>query len=233
MTFNETVSLGVIEKPPGTGNHIILLYDDEQTLISAFSSYYAEGIRRGDICEMAFFMPGLEKKITMEIQKTGLETCDIEKSLSFLHFEEAYFTGKKFTPQKVFGMIDSQLAGLEPGNMLRAGGEMGWVSHELFGEVCSYEKGLSERYGEKNLLIMCAYDSRRMNLSQIIHMVQSHMLILFRENDSWKVSETVERNLYEKKISELEDLKKLAVGRELKMIELKKEIEELKDKKPE
>lgn len=233
MSGKDNVSLGVIDKPGGTGKHVILLYDDEPTLIDAFSSYYAKGVMDGDRCILTFFANGFDKKLKSEIKKRhGVDDCAIEKLFTSVFFRDAYFTGNDFDMKKVFGIVESEISRLASCQMLRAGGEMGWVSTENFEDVCCYEKSLTERYGAENTLIMCAYDSRKLKLSQMIQMIQSHVLILFREGKTWKVSETVERELYEKKINELEDFKNLAVGRELKMIELKKEIEHLKEDIP-
>ena len=208
------------------GSHIIFLYQAKSELLDVLSDYFIEGLKNNNACLMVIPSDNLADEINGEIgRKDILNKEQLKEKLVFIKHKKFYFSNGKFDPNKVFEMIDKQLD--KNISMIRSAGDCSWVDKAIFNDFYQYEVALTERYNSKNILLLCAYFSKQLEIEQIIKLIQSHMLILFKEGASWKISETVERKIYDQKIEELEKFTKFAVGRELKMTELKKKIEQL------
>ena len=210
-----------------TGSHVVLLYQDESELVDVLSDYFSEGIKNNNSCVMVCQNEDLQNKIITKIEnKNVLSKKQIIEKLVFIKSKEFYFSKNKFNADTIYKKIDEDIAKNTLCG-LRAASDMSWVNNNNFNEVHQYEKELSSRYHTENIILLCAYPSKDMNTLQIIKTLQSHTLILFKEDGVWKISHAVERKIFENKIEELEQFTKHAVNRELRMIELKATINKL------
>jgi hypothetical protein len=210
-----------------TGSHIVLLYQDEPELIEVLSEYFSEGINNSNSCVMVCQSDDLKNKIIARIEsKNVLPKKEIMEKLVFIKSKEFYFSKNKFNADTIYKKIDEYIA-KNSLNGLRAASDTSWINNSNFNDVYQYEKELSPRYHAENILLLCAYPSKEMNTLQIIKTIQSHSLILFKEEGVWKISHAVEKKIFENKIEELEQFTKHAVNRELRMIELKATITKL------
>jgi hypothetical protein len=224
-----SVPLGIVDKKINAGTHITLIYENDSILSEAFLSYFEAGLKNHETCIMTYADERLEDDLKRSLEeKLGLERRIMDSNFISIHYKEFYFKGDEIAPEKVYETLDEKLNSVRDFSSIRTAGQMNWVRGDYFDMICNYEESLTERYNKDKILILCAYDARKLSTSQIIKMIQSHMLILFKEGDSWKLSETVERNISDQKIAELEKFTRFAIGRENRISELKKQIEDLK-----
>ncbi|HLG24017.1 MAG TPA: MEDS domain-containing protein [Candidatus Nanoarchaeia archaeon] len=226
MPQQSQVLLGQHDLRVENGSHIILLYQDKSELLEFLLNYYVEGLKKNDLCFMVNATEQIVKEIRQNAERVGISAQRFQDNMVFLDYKDLYFNGGKFDAGRVYKKID-ELIRKNPSRRIRTCGDMTWFDSSNFNDLDRYETGLSERYNSNNLVLMCAYFSSQLTVEQIIKIIQSHTKIVFKEKGTWKVSETVERKIYEEKIEELEKFSKITVDRELKMIELKNKIAEL------
>jgi len=209
------------------GSHIVLLYQDESELIDALSDYFSEGITNNNSCAMACQNDNLQDKIIKQIEsKKILTRKQIQEKIVFINTKKFYYSKKKFNANSTYKKIDESIA-KDRLCGLRAAGDMRWVNNNNFNDVHQYEIELSSRYNTENVLFICAYSLKDISTFQLIKIIQSHSLILFKENGKWELSHPIEKDISEHKIDDLERFTKHAVDRELRMIELKEKITKL------
>jgi hypothetical protein len=226
--------LGFASKSVPGGTHIAVLYEKEAELIELFSRYFAEGLKDNEICVVVYKDVGFRNKMEEEVSKIfPKENQSHNLCVEYVHYEEFYLDDDRFDSSKPIGLTDKKLLDKRhlEGAGIRTMGVMSWVSDKDFDDVIRYEKVLTERYFKENLIISCAYPTKNITIPHIIKILQSHTLVLYKEDDIWKMSETVERNRMQKEIDGLEQFTKLAIDRELKMTELKEKLRKLEEKR--
>jgi hypothetical protein len=210
-----------------TGSHIILLYQKESDLIEILPGYFGEGLKKSDICIYVNSSDFLYNQVLKEIEFNNLiNNKIINEKMIVLKSDEVYSPKTKLDADKIYSQIDAVIQENTP-YALRTFGDMTWANDKVFDEVYNYERGLTTRYYDKNVIFLCSYLVSQLDIARIIQLIQSHTLILYKENDVWKISATVERKIYDQKIEELEQFNRVSVGREIKMIELKEKIAKL------
>lgn len=225
----KTVLLGPDNLQVEAGSHIIMLYQQEPELLEVLPAFFSEGLKNDDFCALVYTEEETLNEIKDSLEKKyKIEKENLEVNFGSIPYQEFYFENGQFDAYKIYEKIESLIKKkyiqVRP---IRSAGDMRWVSKDIFNELYYYEVGLSDKFNSKNIILLCAYYVKKLSVEQIIKLIQSHLLILFKEGESWKMSETVERDIYEKRIDELEKFKKFSVGRELTMIELKEKIKEL------
>ena len=106
-------------------------------------------------------------------------------------------------------------------------GDMSWINNKVFNDLIDIEKDLSERFFKINLLMICSYPLKTLSAAEIVEVIQSHNVVLYRKNNQWVLSETVERKRMSAEIEDIKKINKYAIDREIKMVELKERIKEL------
>jgi hypothetical protein len=208
------------------GSHITLIYRSKEELIEFFIEYYAVGIRNSDH-SVIISQEEVYEAVKEGLRKAGIKEEQIKKSLTHVNHDTLYFTKRRFDTSRVFEVIDKKI---DTSTILRSGSDCSWVREELFDEFQEYEKCVTERYNNRPVLLLCAYDAETLTTTQLIKLLQSHMKVIYKERGRWMVSESVQRLIFDEKVEEYKKFEEFAVNRELKMIELKQRIEELERK---
>lgn len=211
------------------GSHVLLMYRDPSELEEFLVQFFHEGLKGDNVC-IYVNDASLFSDVKSKVQQKGTYNEDIiNDSLKCIDYKEFYFVENQFRSSEVFKKIDV-LLDTYVSKTVRALGSDSWVNSMTFDDFHKYELDLSKKYNNKNLVIVCAYSLKQFDAEQIIKLTQSHSLILYKDKKGlWTMSETIEKKIYGNKIEELEKFASVAVGRELKMIELKKKIEALEN----
>lgn len=226
--------LGFMKENVPKGSHIIFLYENEIDLLKIFPPFFAAGLKNNEFCLVIYPTLGLKQKIIERLERlVELERYINEKKIEFVYYKDFYFKNNIFCHEKVFEIIEKKLNIVEFGGVdgIRGAGDMSWVEDDLFKKVLVYEKGITEKYSKMEVLILCAYPVRKLSIPDLVDVLQSHMLVLYKKDKKWCLSETVERKVLMREINNLERFTRVAVDRELKMVKLKKKISELKENK--
>lgn len=224
-------ALGINGYVVDPGAHIVLFYNEEDELLEVFPHYFAEGLKNNECCVVIYPHDNLKEKITSEIAKiVPIEKYVSEKKIEFVHYKKFYFEKDQFKDVCAYKHLDKKLNHVDYNDVdgVRGAGDMSWIRTGSFKDIVCCEKGLTEKCAKNKVVLMCSYPLKLLKPWEIIEIVQSHALILYKSGKKWQLSETIERKIMQNEIEDLEKFTKLAIGREIRMSELKKEINELK-----
>jgi hypothetical protein len=233
MSKKNYTDLGFMKKNVEWGAHIVFLYEDEADLLKIFPPFFAIGLKNNEFCVVIYPNLRLKQKLEKRIAKlVDLDYHIKEKRILFIHYKDFYFKNNIFKKEKIYKFIDEKLnhIGFKDYDGLRSAGDMSWVKDKLLKKVLVYEKGLTKKYSNARILLMCAYPVKKLPIPDLIDVIQSHVLILYKKDKKFYLSETTERRILKGEIENLERFTKLAVDRELRMLELKKKNAELEER---
>ncbi len=230
MSKNNYANLGFMKKNVEWGAHIVFLYENESDLLKIFPPFFAAGLKNNELCIVVYPNLSLKQKLEESLAKLiDLKHFINEKKITFIYYKDFYFKNNIFRKEKVYNLIDKKVnhIGFEDIDGLRTAGDMSWVKDKLFKKVLVYERGITEKYNKLHVIFMCAYPVKELPIQDLIDTTQSHALILYKKDKKFYLSEAIERRVLKEKIEDLERFTKVATNRELRMIELKKNIAEL------
>ena len=230
MSKNNYTDLGFMKKNVEWGAHIVFLYENESDLLNIFTPFFATGLKNNELCIVVYPNLSLKQKLEESLAKLiDLKGFIKEKKIIFVYYKDFYFENNILKKEKIYKFIDKKInhIGFEDIDGLRTAGDMSWFKDKSFKKFLVYERGLTEKYSKAHTIIMCAYPIKKLPIQDLIDVIQSHTLILYNKNEKFCLSETTERRVLEEKIEDLERFSEAATNRELRMIELKKNIAEL------
>lgn len=224
------IPLGFVKGSVEIGTHIVMLYENEKELLEIFPPFFAAGLLNNELCIVVY--PNLRLKQELHEKLAKLVDIDFyikKKKIEFVYYKNFYFRNCIFNKEKIYWLIDKKIkqVGFKDFDGLRTTSDMSWVNSKFFKKILIYEKGLTKKYKKSPILFICAYPINKLTIPELVDVLQSHMLILYKKDRKWCLSETMERRILMKEIQNLEKFTKLAVGRELKMIKLKEKVEKL------
>lgn len=224
------VPLGFVKRNVELGTHIIMLYENENDLLEIFPPFFAAGLLNNELCIVVYPNLKLKQKLIKDLAKlVDIEHYMNGKKIKFIYYKKFYFKNNVFCKEKVYKLIDKKLnqIGFKDFDGIRGATDMSWVEDAFLKKILIYEEGITEKYRKSHVLIICAYPIKKLAIPDLIDVLQTHILILYKKDKKWCLSETMERAVLKEEIQNLERFTKIAVGRELKMIKLKKRISKL------
>jgi hypothetical protein len=225
--------LGFVEKSVPSGTHMVLLYEERNDLFEIFPLFFAKGLENNELCIVIY--PDQDTK--QEMEKRIAKIISIEKFVKEGRLEfidhESFYLHEESNCKAALKIIDKKIHEKAHTNVdgIRALGDLSWISEKNFHDIICLEKDLTEKYFSKEVLLLCSYPISRLSPAELIEVIQSHMVIMYKKGGKWQISETVERTILNTQIDNLEKFTKLTVDRELKMIDLKKQIKDFEDEK--
>jgi hypothetical protein len=228
--MSKYIPLGFVKGSVGLGAHIVMLYENEKDLLEIFPPFFAAGLLNNELCIVVYPDLKLKRKLLEQLAKlVDISYYIKEKKIKFVYYKTFYFKNNIFNKEKIYKLIDKKLncIGFKDFDGIRGAGDMSWVRSRFFKKVLVYEKGITEKYNKKHFTLICAYPMKKLAIPDIVDVLQSHILILFKRDKKWHLSETVERRYLKEEIQNLEKFTKFAVDRELIMLKLKKRISTL------
>jgi len=228
-----------IEKLPH-GVHIGFIYENINDLLQAVSLFFKFGLERNEMCLWA-----LHKGLTLSKAKAVLKKTikDLDKKIDigqikFKNHKEWHVEGENFDVSMAIKNLNSE--GVEAfhngWNGLRVSGNP--LEFNIHWDVLrKYEETATQTLHKHKIIALCAYPANQLSLNKMIEIVNSHPFTLTRKGSAWVIEEnltlnsirTIKRDL-KIKIKDLQKFKNLSINRELKMVELKQKIQNLKNK---
>jgi hypothetical protein len=148
------------------GSHILLLYQNESELLETLSGYFREGLRNNNLCILIGSSRSLIKLLAKNIENILLARGEkLINPLIFVKSKEFYFSKGGFDADAIYNKIDQSFEKNALKGM-RGASDMAWVD-KGFNEISKYEAGLTERYHDKNVLLLCAYPIKGLMVEQI------------------------------------------------------------------
>lgn len=230
MVQEKVFPLGFLDKEIVGGTHMVFLYDFEQDLYDILPLFFARGLTNKELCLVIY--PDEERKERMEKEISKMVPLDKYKDrIEFIDYKIFYTDAKKVKIDKnnTLDVLHKKIKNINYQDIdgVRILGDMSWINNQVFNDLIDVEKELSDKFFKKNLLMICSYPLKNLTASEIIEIIQSHNVVLYRKNNQWVLSEIVERKRIDTEIEDIKKINQYAVDRESKMNELKERIKEL------
>lgn len=218
------------------GVHVVFIYEKKDDLLKVFSSYLKIGLEKNEMCIWPLAKGLTASKVKAVLKKKVLNLNDkIDKGqMRFVNQEEWYLKGKDFAIERVLKKwkLEVSKAVKDGFNGLRVCGDL-WSMKIDWDVLKEYEEKATQIMHKHKIIALCAYPAAKLGLNKVIALVNAHSFTLVKREGAWKIEENLSlqsvrrmKMELEKKVKELEKFKKYAIGRELKMIELKRKIKE-------
>jgi len=167
------------------GNHLVLLYEETEEMISIISKYIINSLQKNEKC--IYVDSDEEKSLILEkiSQKINSEDYLLNGQLVFLDKSNAYSEGGEFNPSKMIGLLKKMsLEAINDGyDGISITGELSWVLKYGDGidRIIEYEWKLNEEiFGRFPISAICRYNMNRFNDETLINVIQLHPFIIYK-----------------------------------------------------
>lgn len=229
--------LGTIETVPW-GTHFCQFYQTKEDMLDILVPYFKAGLESGEFCMWVTSEP-----LSVEDAKEAMLKAmpDFEKHLKkgqieIIPHDEWYLKGGTFDMNRVLSdwlvkLTEAKAKGYEG---MRVTGNTAWLERNGWKGFTEYEEAINRTIGKHDMMAICTYSLNKCGASEVIDVVSNHQYAFVKQEGKWKSVESSEHKVadeeMEKRLREAELFNKVAIDRELKMVELKKKIEELESK---
>jgi PAS domain S-box-containing protein len=169
-----------------TGDHTVLLYENETEMISSSVSFIKESLIRNEKC---LYIEG-DAANTLLIEELEKQIADLDRyfasgKLQILTKEDTYALSDKFEADKMIDLLkEKSLKAVEEGySGLSITGELSWVLNFKDGkkEIIEYEWKLNKKiFNKYPTVAMCRYNLNKFDNEIIKSIIELHHYIIFK-----------------------------------------------------
>lgn len=172
----------ITQKMVNPGDHLVVLYRNEEEAISSIVPYVTESILRGEKCIYITGMSNLNPIKDRLKEKFDLAKAVEKKQFIILRNDEAYSKSGTFNPDKMIELLieETNKAISEGFSGLSVTGEISWVLNyeDGFDRIIEYEWKLNEYlFNEYPVSSLCRYNMNKFSNEMIINIIQLHPFI--------------------------------------------------------
>lgn len=227
----------VVDKVPW-GTHFCQFYQTKEDLLDILVPYFKSGLEGNEFCMWVTSEP-----LSVEEAKGALRKVmpDFDERLKKGQIEiiphtEWYLKGGTFSMERILnGWLDklnqAKARGYEG---IRVTGNTAWLEKNGWKGFAEYEEAINNTIGKYPMIAICTYAIDKCGAGEVIDVVYNHQFAFIKQEGKWRIVESSEHKHSDeemkKRLHELEVFQKVTVDRELKMVELKKKIEELESR---
>ncbi|MCT4660763.1 MAG: MEDS domain-containing protein [Tissierellales bacterium] len=172
------------------GSHIVALYTDDEALIKAIVEFFADGLRKNEVCVYGASKETIEK-VKFAFQREGIDVNKyIEKEQLYLFDDrEVFLLNGKFEPNHMLKCHKNLISGSFKKGFERARVtlEMTWVIDGVPGgeDILKYE-ALSNSYfnNTDRINAICQYNNAKLSGNQIVELMKIHPSTLLDQDVS-------------------------------------------------
>jgi len=169
------------------GDHMVLLYDDENVESNAnvIASYIISRMVKNEKC---FYISGdINEEVILDKLKSSIELEEVIRKgqLSILKKEDSYSKEGKFNPKKMIQLLKGLAndAVKEGYDGFAITGEISWVLEyeDGFERIMDYEYMLNDEiFNDYPVSAICRYNTNRFSSKMIKNVIEVHPLIIYK-----------------------------------------------------
>lgn len=171
------------------GDHICLIYDDEDEWIDAIIPFIMNGLKAGERCIYI-----TDEHDPDEVRRTLIDSIpDITSAETRGQFvlkdSGVYAPGGVFEPEKMISLLESEVQrALADGfNGLRVTGEATWILRDIDGSerIIEYEALLKDFFSKNECIALCQYRRSCFKAETLRGVLLTHPLIVWKSRVHW------------------------------------------------
>ncbi len=173
------------------GSHLCHFYKNKDDLIELMLKFVNDGLKNNDFCFIVTSDPinkdDVEKLINKNIPNYNENQIEI---ISYKNFDKKNIINKiKKNNEKI---LKKDFRGI------KIFSNLGWLKEEHWDDFNEYESQINLLINNMKTIAICAYNSEKHTLSEIVSISRNHPIIILKEKNEWKIIKC----LYKKKAAE-------------------------------
>lgn len=224
-------NLGFVDRNVPGGTHILMLYDYLEELSDILPLFFGGGLMQKEAVVIIYPNSQVKEKIREGLRElVDLDKYEADHKIIYYHYRKAYYDGGEINPRKLYRIIYRNIAeSYMDVDGIRVAGDMSWITETEFTNIVKVAKGVKEKIEKKEIIILNTFPVNLIKPCEMIELIQSYTILLYKKDDKWLLSEAKERTITQTELDKLEIFTKFAVDREKKITELKDKIRELEE----
>ena len=169
------------------GDHIVLLYEEENSILDEISSFIISRLKSGEKCMYISGDTDTETLIWYLKKSIDLDNYLEKEQIFFLNKEDAYAKDKEFDPDKMVEFLKNEsIKAVQEGfTGLAITGEISWVLSYRDGKerIIEYEWKLNDRiFDSYPVVALCRYNISKFSIGMIRSIIEVHPYIIWKNN---------------------------------------------------
>ena len=183
------------------GTHICQFYKTREDLLDVLVPYFKVGLENNEACLWVTSTPiDVESaRTSLEAEVGSLDEYFERKQLGIIDYKEWYLSSGVLDPQRVLRRWDDKMKHVRDAGFagLRAAGNICGAEGVQWEELLRYETEVNMAIDELRLIGICSYASDKLDMPEMIGVVNRHPYVLTRQNGRWEVVENTDRKRME------------------------------------